>query len=265
MKQISIPNFSRFEHTYNDQTCTVYHGGANGSPLVFLLHEIPNPTPEVFELARKLINEGYHVHLPVFFGRPNAPFTISNAVSKLMLNCIHREFTVFAKDASSPIVDWLRSLCKERMKTTGQTQVGMIGMCFTGNFALGLCAEEWMQAPVLSQPSLPYPLTTSHRKSLHIRETELQMAKNNPTLEILGLRFTNDWMCPKERFTELSTHFGDRFESFEIDSSPTNPHGIRTRAHSVLTLDFVDQKGHPTLEALERVIAFLHRRLKSNS
>ena len=127
MSQISIPNFNKFEHTHNKHTCTVYHGGIDGSPLVFLLHEIPNPTPEVFELARKLIKEGYHVHLPVFFGRTNEPYSLPNAISKLVLSCIHREFSVFAKDATSPIVDWLRSLCKERMKTTGQTRDSVEG------------------------------------------------------------------------------------------------------------------------------------------
>ena len=263
MNQIIVPNFNSFEHTYNEHTCNVYHGGNEYDPLVFLLHEIPNPTPEVFELGRKLIHEGYHVHIPVFFGTPNEPYTIANAVTKLVLNCIHREFSVFARDESSPIIDWLRSLCKERMNTTGQSQVGMIGMCFTGNFALGLCAEDWMRAPILSQPGLPYPLTKKHKHGLHIDPTDLMVAKANQQLEILGLRFSDDWMCPKERFTELKTHFGDRFEAFEIDSSPTNPHGIRTKAHSVLTMDFVDQTGHPTLEALERVIDFLERRLRN--
>ena len=81
----------------------------------------------------------------------------------------------------------------------------------------------------------------------------LTKAKQNQNLEILGLRFSEDWMCPKERFEELPP-FGDRFNSIEIDSSPSNPHGIRSIAHSVLTLDFIDEEGHPTREALDRVI-----------
>ena len=37
----------------------------------------------------------------------------------------------------------------------------------------------------------------------------------------------------------------------EIDSSPGNAHGISTRAHSVLTIDLVDEPGHPTRAALD--------------
>ena len=128
-------------------------------------------------------------------------------------------------------------------------------MCFTGNFAQGLCAEEWMQAPILSQPSLPYPVTKRHKRGLHMCPKTLAKAKQNQNLEILGLRFSEDWMCPRERFEELRHHFGRRFKSIEIDSSP-QPHGIRSVAHSVLTLDFIDEEGHPTREALDRVISF---------
>ena len=53
-----------------------------------------------------------------------------------------------------------------------------------------------------------------------------------------------------------------RIEAIEIDSSPGNPHGIGTRAHSVLTVELVDEPGHPTKAALDRVMAFLDERLR---
>ena len=110
----------------------------------------------------------------------------------MALGCIRREFSIFASDSTSPIVGWLRNLCRNRMTTYEQVQVGMIDMCFTGNFALGLCAEDWMQAPILSQPGLPYPLTKNHRHGLHINPNDLRTAKANPDLETLGLGCTND-------------------------------------------------------------------------
>ena len=100
--------------------------------------------------------------------------------------------------ARSPVM--AKTTVLDRMEHLSQRKVGMIGMCFTGNFALGLCAEEWMQAPVLSQPSLPYPITQKHKRGLHICQETLTKAKQNPNLEILGLRFSEDWMCPRERF-----------------------------------------------------------------
>jgi hypothetical protein len=54
---------------------------------------------------------------------------------------------------------------------------------------------------------------------------------------------------------------GDHFIGVEIDSSPGNPHGIRRLAHSVLTEDLVDEPGHPTHDALNKVLDFLRDRL----
>jgi hypothetical protein len=38
-------------------------------------------------------------------------------------------------------------------------------MCLTGNFALSLMVDESVMAPVLSQPSLPFPITKRHREA----------------------------------------------------------------------------------------------------
>ena len=257
---VDVPDFTRYQHTYNGHTKTIYTAGSG--PLVFLLHEIPNPTPELFDLGRRLVSEGYTVHLPVFFGTPNRPFSTLTAVSALTLGCIRREFQVFASHQSSPVIDWIRDLCQRVLAESQQERVGMIGMCFTGNFALGLCAEPWMEAPVLSQPSLPYPISERHKRALHISNDVLQTAQNREALEILGLRFSADWMAPRERFDTLRTCFGDRFIGIEIDSSKNNPHQIRAVAHSVLTLDLRDEVGHPTQQALHAVLDFLERRLK---
>ena len=257
---VDVPGFTHYLHTYQSETKTVYTGGVG--PLVFVLHEIPQPTPELFDLARRLISEGYTVHLPVFFGQPNKPFSALKAVSSLALGCIRREFQVFASHQSSPVVDWLRDLCQWVMTQSHQHRIGMIGMCFTGNFALGLCAEPWMEAPVLSQPSLPYPITNQHKRALHVSKDALKLAQQREQLEVLGLRFSEDWMAPKERFETLRTCFGKRFIGIEIDSSKNNPHNIRATAHSVLTMDLCDIEGHPTQDALHAVLSFLARKLK---
>lgn len=65
---------------------------------------------------------------------------------------------------------------------------------------------------------------------------------------------------PAERFERLRRELAD---AIEIDSSPGNPAGIRRKAHSVLTVDLVDEPGHPTRDALDRVLAFLRRQLRA--
>jgi hypothetical protein len=55
---------------------------------------------------------------------------------------------------------------------------------------------------------------------------------------------------------------GTSFEGIEIDSSPGNAAGIAPSAHSVLTVSLVDEPGHPTKVALDRVLAFLAEQLR---
>jgi hypothetical protein len=57
--------------------------------------------------------------------------------------------------------------------------------------------------------------------------------------------------------------FGDRLIAIEIESRPGyNPApGIRKMAHSVVTEDLVDEPGHPTRDALDRVLDFFKQRL----
>jgi hypothetical protein len=68
-------------------------------------------------------------------------------------------------------------------------------------------------------------------------------------------------MSPGERFARLRDELGDGFVGVEIDSSAGNPHGIRRMAHSVLTDDLVDEPGHPTRDALDRVLDLFRTRL----
>jgi len=102
------------------------------------------------------------------------------------------------------------------------------------------------------------------QRTLGVSSGDLEHIEQRATagdLGVLGLRFSEDRLCPRARFERLHDKLGLRFESIQIDSSPGNPNNIRERAHAVLTVDFVDQAGHPTREALDRVLAFLEERL----
>ncbi len=114
------------------------------------------------------------------------------------------------------------------------------------------------------QPSLPFPVSASHRAALHLSDADLAVAKGRAQLGcgVLGLRFTHDPLCPPERFERLRRELGSGFEAIEIDSGPGNAHGIGRTAHSVLTKDLVDETGHPTRAALDRVLALFRERLQ---
>ena len=107
-------------------------------------------------------------------------------------------------------------------------------------------------------------MSKAHREALHLSATDLEVVKKRARqgCGVLGLRFSADPMCPPERFATLRRELGDEgFEAIEIDSSPGNPHGIARTAHSVVTKDLVDEAGHPTREALERVLSVFRERL----
>jgi len=197
------------------------------------------------------------------FGRPGRKFSIPYVMGEMAWACISREFHVLASGRSSPITDWLRALCRHVHGECGGPGVGAVGMCLTGNFALSLMVDEVVMAPVLSQPSLPFPVSPGRKAALHISNEDLAVVKRRSAAgcAVLGLRFSADPMVPPERFETLRRELGDGFEGIEIDSGKGNPHGIPRTAHSVLTNDLVDEAGHPTREALDRVLALFRERL----
>jgi hypothetical protein len=128
-----------------------------------------------------------------------------------------------------------------------------------------MAVDPWLEAPVLSQPSLPWPVPWALRRSraaLHLDDGQRAAlrARAREGLRIRGLRFADDWQCPAARFASLRAEFGAAFEAIEIgaDAPPGAParHG-----HAVLTLDLRDAPGEPTRAAADRVLAFLRERL----
>jgi dienelactone hydrolase len=177
--------------------------------------------------------------------------------------CIRREFWVLASNASSPVTEWLRGLARHAHAEAGGKGVGAVGMCFSGNFALAMMMEPALMAPVLSQPSMPFPFGAARRAALHVSPEELRCVKDRCARgdRVLGLRFKGDPMVPPERFETLRRELGEGFEAIELDDSCANPESPGMRPHSVLTNDLIDRDGEPTKEAAKRVIAFFRERL----
>jgi dienelactone hydrolase len=235
-------------------------------PGIVVMHEIPGIYPAVIEFAERLVDAGYRVYLPELLGETGREFSNGYMAKSMLRACIAKEFHVLASRASSPITVWLRALARKAHAECGGPGVGCIGMCLTGNFGLAMMLDEAVMAPVLSQPSLPFPFGADRKRALHVSDQDLRIIQDrvkNQGCKVLGLRFTGDPLCPPERFERLREELGDGFEGIEIDSSKGNPHGLPGTAHSVVTKDLVDEEGHPTREALDRVMAFFAERLKS--
>ncbi|HYD47935.1 MAG TPA: dienelactone hydrolase family protein [Terriglobales bacterium] len=256
-----IDGFRATELSHGGQTRTVYRRGTG--PGVVIMHEIPGIYPAVIRFAETIADAGFSVALPHLFGEVGRPLSQPYIGAEMARACVSREFKVLAAHQASPITEWLRGLARAIHAEIGGRGVGAIGMCLTGNFALALMVDPFLMAPVLSQPSLPFPIGAERRAGLHVSPQQLEQIKQRTTAgcRVLGLRFTHDALCPGERFTTLRRELGQAFEGIEIDSGPGNAHGIPRSAHSVVTKDLVDREGHPTKQALDRLIAFLREQL----
>jgi dienelactone hydrolase len=256
-----LPGFTERSFTYEGTNRRVFTQGSG--PAVIVIHEVPGITPEVAAFGRRLVEAGFSVWMPSLLGVPGKPISVRYGMESMVRACIAREFTTFALDRTSPVIGWLRRLAADAHDECGGPGVGAVGMCLTGGFALAMTVDEVVQAPVLSQPSLPLPLARSRRGELGLSANDLGRVKERVAggVCVLGLRFTEDSFVPPERFDSLRRELGDGFIAVEIDSSPGNAWNIPKRAHSVLTNDFVDEPGHPTREALDRVVAFFSERL----
>lgn len=249
----------------------VYRKGMG--PAVLVLTEMPGISPRVLGFADRVVALGCTAVLPDLFGTAGRdPLDRGPTRAKLygaksiLRACISREFTAFALGKSSPIVRWLRSLAAREHVRCGGPGVGVVGMCFTGGFALAMAADPRVLAPVMSQPSLPLPITEAHRHAIDCSPEELDIVArrcDNEGLRVLGLSFRRDPYVPEQRFQFLKQRLGEGFVAVELDPSARHPAGFLPNPHSVLTDDLVDAPGEPTRAALDQVLALMRSKLLS--
>jgi len=258
-----LEGYSHTSFTSHRKLRDVYRTGSG--PAVIVISELPGITPKVAEFGRRVAAVGCTAWLPSLFGEPGKEPSGVYIARSLVPACVSSEFAAFATKRASPVTVWLRALAKHAHEECAGAGVGVVGMCFTGGFALAMTVDDVVIAPVLSQPSLPIPIGTARKRDLGLSDDDLARVKqrcaDEPELCVLGLRFTGDRNVPEERFARLREELGDKFIAVELDSSPDNPHGHPKTAHSVLTEHLQDREGTPTRDALDQVLEFLRSRL----
>lgn len=261
----NLEDFERRVVSFDGATRDVFVAGEQG-PGVVVLPEMPGISPEVARFARWVRDAGFVVYVPSLFGRPGVATSAMEGADIMKRACVSAEFRVMAGGGTSPIVGWLRQLAKAAHVERGGPGVGVVGMCFTGNFALTMTLEPSVIAPVLSQPSLPL----DDPGGLEISDADAQTVQARfaaEGLQALGLRFDGDRWCTSARFAAYQSLLGDRFCPLVLPASSANPspppfHAeVVSSPHSVLTAHLVDEDGHPTVEARDTVLAFLQEKL----
>jgi dienelactone hydrolase len=260
----ALEGFRQSSFTAEGKTRAVFRHGSG--PAVIVISEMPGITPPVAEFGRRVAAVGCTAVLPHLFGTPGRTMSPGYVAQSVAFGCVSREFSTMALRRTSPVTSWLRALARREHEECGGPGVGVVGMCFTGGFALAMMVDDVVLAPVLSQPSLPFsaPFMPKHERDLGISDADLKRVKQRCEAEdvcVLGLRFTHDRLVPAARFQRLRDELGDSFVAVEIDSSPGNPYGNPRVAHSVLTVHLRDEPGSPTLAALEQVLDLFRSKL----
>lgn len=258
-----LTTYTASEFTAGGTTHRVWRKGSG--PAVIVITEMPGISPMVLGFADRLVALGCTAVLPDLFGEAGRLVTSQlRATATIARACISREFTVLAAGASSPIVEWLRELGAHEHAACGGPGIGVVGMCFTGGFALAMATDQRVLAPVMSQPSLPFPIGARRRRSVDTSPDAIAAVAGrcaSEGLQVLGLRFRGDRFVPGDRFDYLREQLGDGFVAVELDQADGNPNGSLAWRHSVLTGDLIDEPGEPTRQALDDVLDLIATRL----
>jgi dienelactone hydrolase len=210
---------------------------------------VPGLTGKVLAFGQEVVDAGFTVVMPSLFGTPGRPMTGRYALASIGRLCVRSEFTKIALHKTAPIADWLRALARSVHEELGGPGVGALGMCFTGGFALAMMADAPVVAPVLAQPSVPFPLGRTRGADLNLSPADLTSVKEKAAAgcPVLGLRFTDD-MAVGTRFDTLREQLGDKFIAVEFPG----------KDHSTLT-------EHRQQEGVDRVLAFFRERLTTTT
>lgn len=224
-------------------TFPTYRKGSG--PGVIVIHEIPGLTPDVIAFAEDVVAAGFTVVMPHLFGTPernDSPLAIASTMRQI---CVRRELSMLATGQTQPVAGWLRSLARRLHGELGGPGVGALGMCFTGGFALAMMVDDSLAAPVLCQPSAPFPVGKARAADLNLSPADLDTVKQRAAAgcQVLGLRYDKD-MATGTRFETLTREIGDAFIKVEFPG----------RKHSTVTR-------HRQQEAVDRIVAFFSEKL----
>ena len=238
-----LDSWTRGGHTADGVTHDTYRKGEG--PGVVVVHEIPGMTTEVITFADEVVAQGHTVVLPHLFGTPEAPPTVATSAKVFAKLCVNNEFTKLALGETTPVAGWLRSLARDLHAELGGPGVGALGMCFTGGYALAMMVDDSVVAPVLCQPSAPFPVGRKRGADLNLSPADLEIVKRRAAqgCAVLGLRYRRD-PATGTRFDTLRNEIGDRFIAVEFEG----------RGHSVVT-------EHRQQEAVDRILEFFKERL----
>ena len=239
----------------------VYVSDAGSEPVI-LVHELPQLTPLVLELARVLEAADFRVYLPSLLGSPGREPKGLEAASLMLQACVRSEIRAAFGSETRPVVGHLRRLV-DRV-SADQSRVGVIGLCFSGGFALAAATHIRVAAAVACEPSLPLAdgsaIDLSHSDACQVRA---RLTAGDLAARIY--RFQGDRISPCRRLSRYAEVLGQRLSSRCLPDSAADPSQPQPPHHSVMTKHLVDEEGSLTRAARDEMIDFLGWRLRGGA
>jgi len=255
------------QETFSDgaYSHSVYSKGQG--PAVIVMHELPGMDMHAVRFANRLVEHGFEIHMPLLFGEPLAYSPNLNYVRL----CINKEFAYLKSNTSAPVCDWVRSFANHLGQGGSGRNIGVIGMCVTGAFAIPVIIDSKVKTVVISQPAIPVSMTYyltkkgegSWMEKLNITDADLDNAVatvKQENLHVIVQRFKEDRLCPQQRAQRIANAFGESASWFEYD----RPRPEADKPHALLTIEYDKAEcspENPTRVALARVVSFLHEHL----
>ncbi len=202
----------------------IYRAGTG--PAVLVIAEMPGITPGVADFARRVVASGCTAIMPHLFGDDGRPASAGYLFKSIGPACVSKEFSALALKKTSPVTVWLRKLGQAEHERCGGPGIGVVGMCFTGGFALAMMVDDFVLAPVLSQPSLPFPINKKYKADIGISDADLAKVKERTAEEPAS------WACASATTPSASrlasTPSGASWATPSSPSSWTRPRVTRT-------------------------------------
>lgn len=214
MNQAAIKGFKRRDDIkYSGIQIPVYVSETGSQPVI-VLHELPGMTCPFIDFCQKLVSEGYRVYMPLIFGEPR--MKMGNV--QMAKFCLSREFRHLFKmnpdtPEGRPFPRWLLHLTQTVIHENPGSDVGVIGMCLTGGFAIAAIANQGVGAVVSCQPAFPFffgirtiGLTKNQRDNCAKR----CVAAPEPLVK--GYRYSGDVLSREPHMRSIQNLLGAGFE-----------------------------------------------------
>jgi dienelactone hydrolase len=225
---------------------------------------MPGITPNVAGFARRVADAGLTAVMPHLFGDDGRTVTVGTPcphwpgpASPGSSRCWPPDGPARSSPGCGP---WLGT----STSAAAGPGVGAVGMCFTGGFALAMMVDDVVVAPVLSQPSLPFPVTKARRRDVGLSSQDVARVQERASGRCVRARAPvhRRQVQPPGALRASPRAAGRRLhrrrDRLLARQSSRAPKG----AHSVLTEDLDDRPGTPDPGRSRPGPRVLHGRLR---